>query len=337
MTIYGTLLPGAGAIARSAAREEKLTEEAKRRMRILDWHRAHGKSSSLTARHFGIGRMTLFRWLVRFRERGVLGLNERSRTPKRLRQPTTPWAIVSRTATLRKKYPAWSKYKLGAMLSREGLVVSPSTVGRILRRRGFIDRKVSRRRKKSALRPKLRFSKGLRIHCEGELIQMDTKYIMLPGGRKFFQFTAIDVLTKRRVLRVCTSQSSRNGALFLEECLRSFPYPILAVQTDNGAPFQKEFVRVCAARAITHYFIHPRTPKENTYVERSHGADEYEFYRQGNASSLLPVMQSRIREWETVWNTIRPHESLGQLTPEEYSQRIKTNGLQTKNVVILQT
>ncbi|MDE2144988.1 MAG: transposase [Patescibacteria group bacterium] len=337
MTIYGTLLPGASAIARSAALADELTDQAKSRLKILDWHRAHGGNQSLTARHFGIGRMTLIRWLKRFAERGIIGLNELSREPKRLREPSTPWLVVARAVALRKQYPAWSKYKLAAMLKREGIAVSASTVGRILKRKGLINLKVSRKRRRSALRPKFRFPKGLRVHGEGELIQMDTKHIMLPGGRKFFQFTAIDVLTKRRVLRVYPSQSSRNGVLFLVECLVSFPYPIVAVQTDNGAPFQKEFDRACRDRGITHYFIHPHTPKENTYVERSHGTDELEFYQQGNISSLLPVMRRKIMAWEEIWNTVRPHESLGQLTPCEYSLKIKTNGLPTKNVVILQT
>lgn len=337
MTIYGTLLPGAAAIARAAALADKLTEQAKGRLKILDWHRKHGGNQSLTARHFGMGRTTLIRWIERFALRGAIGLNDQSRKPKRLRQPTTPWPTVARTVALRKQYPAWSKYKLAAILKREGHVASASTAGRILKRKHLINRKVSKQKRKSVLHPKLRFPKGLRIHHEGQLIQMDTKYIMLPGGRKFFQFTAIDVLTKRRVLRVYPSQSSRNAARFLEECFASFPYPVEAVQTDNGAPFQKEFERACCAKGITHYFIHPRTPKENTYVERSHESDEYEFYRQGNASSLLPVMRRKILAWEETWNRFRPHEALGQLTPDEYSLRIKANGLPTKNVVILQT
>lgn len=119
---------------------------------------------------------------------------------------------------------------------------------------------------------------------------------MLTGGRKYYQFTAIDVLTKHRVLQVYPSQSSRNGTLFLRECLVSFPFPIRAIQTDNGAPFLKEFEKLCAILHLPHYFIYPRTPKQNSYVEISHGADEREFYRQGNACSLLPVMQRKIQE-----------------------------------------
>ena len=337
MTIYGTILPGAISIARSSFLTDKLTEQAKQRIKILDWHKAHGRNSSLTARHFGIGRMTLFRWQKRVEKFGLLGLNESSRKPKRSRLPATPWPIVVRIVALRKQYPVWSKHKLAAILKREGMICSESTAGRILKRKGLIDKKISKKKRKSALHPRSRFPRGLRINQEGQMIQIDTKYIMLVGGRKFYQFTAIDVLSKQRVLRVYASQSSRNGALFLKECLASFPFPILNVQTDNGAPFLKEFDALCKKINLPHYFIEPRKPKQNTYVEISHGADEREFYQQGNVSSILPVMQENMRTWEDTWNTFRPHEALGQLTPAEYLQKIKLQGLPTRNVIVLQT
>ncbi len=337
MTIYGTILPGARVIAWSSALTDKLTEQAKHRIKILDWYKERGNNSSLTARHFGIGRMTLHRWLKRFKKLGVIGLNEYSRKPKNVRCPATPWPVVARIVELRKQYPAWSKHKLAAILKREGLIASASTVGRVLKRKGLIDIRISKKKRNSALRPKSRFPKGLRINQEGQMIQMDTKYIMLPGGHKFYQFTAIDVLGKRRVLRVYPSQSSRNGALFLKECVASFPFLVQAVQTDNGAPWLKEFERACKDLRLPHYFIYPRSPKQNTYVEISHGADEREFYQQGNGCSILSEMQKNIKGWEDVWNTFRPHEALGQITPAEYSNRIKVYGLPTKNVIVLQT
>ena len=61
MTIYGSILPGAIAIARSSFLTDKLTERAKCKIKILDWYKNYGNNMSLTARHFGIGRMTLFR------------------------------------------------------------------------------------------------------------------------------------------------------------------------------------------------------------------------------------------------------------------------------------
>ncbi|MDI6915981.1 MAG: integrase core domain-containing protein [Desulfitobacteriaceae bacterium] len=337
MTIYGYVLPGAASIARSASLVNSLTERAKYKIKILDWHRAHGNNNSLTARHFGLGRMTLYRWIRRFKQYGIIGLNEESRKPKRLRQPTTSWDTVIRIVQLRKQYPAWSKYKLRALLVREGILVSVSTVGRVLKRRGLIDKKVSKKRRRAALRPKARFPRGLRISQAGDMIQMDTRHIMLPGGKRFYQFTAIDVLGKRKVMRVYPSESSRNGAKFLEECLRGFPFPIKAVQTDNGSTFLREFDRLCQAKGIPHYFIYPRTPKQNTYVEISQGADKREFYQQGNVYSILPVMQRKIKEWEDIWNNVRPHEALGQLTPSEYLWKLQTQRLPTKDVIVLQT
>jgi len=63
MTVYGHILPGTISIARSAALVNSLSERAKYKIKVLDWYRAHGNNCSLTARHFVIGRMTLYRWL----------------------------------------------------------------------------------------------------------------------------------------------------------------------------------------------------------------------------------------------------------------------------------
>ena len=336
MTIYGSVLPGASSVALGAWRTDCLTEQAKHRIKVFDWWRAQGKNVSLTARHFGIGRRTLQRWLRRFEKAGVVGLNEYSKKPKSPRTPTTPWNTVMRAVQLRNQYPAWSKYKIGALLQREGVITSVSTVGRILKRKGLINPKASKKRRKAALHPRARFPHGMRIHEAGDMVQLDTKYITLPGGRKYYQFTAIDVLSKQRVLRMYPSQSSRNGALFLEECRAFFPFLVKAVQTDNGAPFLKEFDKLCKRMGLPHYFIYPRSPKQNSYVEISHGADEREFYQQGNVHLFLDTMRAKLKEWENIWNTVRPHASLNYLTPQEYLEKLKQGRLPTRDTIVLQ-
>ena len=336
MTIYGSVLPGARSIALGAWKTECLTEQAKYRIKDFDWWRAHGKNASLGARHFGLGRMTLYRWLQRFQKQGITGFNESSRRPKNLRKPTTPWIVVQRTVELRQTYPAWSKHKIEALPRREGVGTSVSTVGRIRKRKGLMDKKKSAKRKRAALHPRARFPRGLRISEAGDMVQMDTKYIMLPGGKRYYQFTAIDVLSKQRVLRVYASQSSRNGALFLQECLASFPFLVKAVQTDNGAPFFKEFEKKCQELGLPPYFIYPRSPKQNSYVEISHGADEREFYQQGNTHLFLESMRAKLKEWENTWNTVRPHASLNYLTPQEDLEKLKQGRLPTRDTIVLQ-
>lgn len=337
MTIYGNILPGAASIAAWANRVQSLTPRAKWRVKVLDWHKKHGSNISLTSRHFGLTRYTVRLWQKRFRQCGIIGLNDRSHRPKHLRQPTTAWQTVAAVVNLRKQYPAWSKYKLKVLLQRQGIHISASTVGRILKRKGLINPKVSRKKRKAALHPKARFPHGLKISCPGDMVQMDTKHEHLVGGRKLYQFTAIDILTKIRVLRYYPSLASRNGAHFLGCCLKRFLFPVKAVQTDNGAEFLKEFEQLCQRKRIMHYFIVPRTPKQNTYVEIAHGADQQEFYQQGNVCSSPEVMQKRLREYELVWNETRPHQSLNYLTPKEYFSKWQQGRLPTKDVITLQT
>jgi transposase InsO family protein len=337
MTIYGTLIPMARGIANHSFLTDSLTKEGKKRLKIIGWYKSHGRNASLASRHFGLGRSTFSRWLKRYDKFGVLGLNERSRRPKRLRQPSLPPATVAEIVRLRQKYPAWSKYKIKAMLGRKGIAASASSVGRVLKKKKLIDRKKSRKRRRAALKPKARFPRGLSISCPGDMVQMDTKHVNGSGGSKLYQFTAIDVLSKRRVLRIYSSQSSRNGKLFLKECFESFPFTIKNIQTDNGAPFQKEFDRYCLDSHIPHYYTYPRSPKQNSYVEISHGADQREFYEQGNAYSMIGTMREKIREWEYVWNNVRPHAALQYLTPNEYLEKIKTNRIATRNIINLQT
>jgi transposase InsO family protein len=336
MTIYGTILPHSAILARIADSADKLTTRAKQRLKILDWYNNHNRNQSLTSRHFGIDRKTLRRWIKRYSSSGINALNDKSHRPHNLRRPTTSSLIIAKIIAVRNKYPVWSKYKIKALLSQENIEVSESTVGRVLKRFNLINDRISIKRKRSSKRTKLRFFKGLKISYPGDMLQIDTKYIVTIGGERMYQFTAIDVLTKQRVLRVYRSQSSKNGKHFLDECISSYPYIIKAIQTDNGSEFMGEFDKYLKQLDITHYYTYPRHPKQNSYVENSHGSDEREFYLQGNISSLLDVMQQRMIAWQNTWNNIRPHQALNYLTPNQYYLKYKTSRLPTRDVITLQ-
>jgi len=89
MMIYGYVMPETVSIARSAFLAGNLTERAKQRLKILDWHKTHGKNInvSLTARHFGLTRYTVRTWQKRLNKFGPRGLNDKSHKPKNLRRP----------------------------------------------------------------------------------------------------------------------------------------------------------------------------------------------------------------------------------------------------------
>jgi transposase InsO family protein len=338
MTVYGVRAPGAGRISRWAARAEGLTAAAHHRVKVLDWHEAHGANISKTARRYGLARTTLQRWVRRLARAGPVALNDHSRRPTHLRTPTTPQTVVATVVALRRAHPAWSKVKLARLLTRDhGQTVSASTVGRILKRHDLVDRRVARKRQRAALHPKRRFPHGLTIRAPGDMVQIDTKHVQ-GDGVVSYQFTATDVLTKTRVLRAYRSQASLTGARFLHELLTTLPFSVRAIQTDNGAPFLGVFQKRLVQRGIPHYFTHPHTPKENSYVERSHGSDEREFYSRPGVRRLpLGLLDRALRVWEQEWNAVRPHQALGYLTPNEYLAKWRTGRLPSRDIITLQT
>ena len=123
MTIYGSLLPGAIGLARWAAKTENISDEAKRRLKVLDWLRAHQNNVSLTARHFGVTGETVGIWKKKFEKHGIKGLNDGSHRPKTLRTMVTSWMVKSEIVKLRKQYPAWSKYKISRILERDKNII----------------------------------------------------------------------------------------------------------------------------------------------------------------------------------------------------------------------
>jgi len=81
MNTYGYVLPGAVKLARLPA----LGPEAKRRLKWIDhYHRC--RNARLTCRHFDLPPKSFYKWLKRYQQSGLTGLENRSRRPKTVRQ-----------------------------------------------------------------------------------------------------------------------------------------------------------------------------------------------------------------------------------------------------------
>jgi putative transposase len=79
-----------------------------------------------------------------------------------------------------------------------------------------------------------------------------------------------------------------------------------------------EFEVACQARNIRLFVLPPRSPKLHGAVERANRTHTEEFYEVTDAPAELGPLQQELLAWETVDNTIRPHQALGYLTPAEY-------------------
>ena len=101
---------------------------------MLDWHHGHGRNVSLTARHFGVARPTVYRWLARYDRIRLETLEDRPSAPRRRRRPTWTIEQLGAVREVRRQYPRWGKDKLRVLLRRVGMVLSVSMIGRILAR-----------------------------------------------------------------------------------------------------------------------------------------------------------------------------------------------------------
>ena len=309
--------------AREAA--PNLSRDARRRLAMLDWHRAHGANVSLTARRFGVSRPTVYRWLDRFDRLHHESLEDHGSAPRRRRRPTWTVEHLRAVKAVRQTYPRWGKDKLVVLLRRTGLRLSTSMVGRILarlRRSGELGVPVRRRMSvhhRRWQRPyAIRKPAAWTVERPGDLVELDTLDIRPLSNLIYKQFTARDVVSRWDTLELGRRATAAAAADVLDRLAERMPFPVRAISIDNGSEFMAEFETACASRGIRLFVLPPRSPKLHGAVERANRTHTEEFYEVTDAVPELGPLQAALRDWETVYNTIRPHQALGYLTPAEY-------------------
>jgi transposase InsO family protein len=302
-----------------------LSHRARTRLAMLAWHRAHDCNVARTARHFGYSRPTVYRWLARYDRFRLETLEDRPSRPVRRRRPTWTVAELVAMRQLRERYPRWGKDKLAVLLRREGMALSVSMVGRILERlRSTGELREPRRRAISARKRAWRRPHAVRKPASwvtarpGDLVQVDTLDIRPVPGEAFKQFTARDVVSRWDVLELRSTASSRSAVAILDALATRMPFPVRALSVDNGPEFMAEFEAACAARGMALLTLPPRSPRLNGGVERAQRTHTEEFYEVTDAEPDLASLQTALLDWETTYNTVRPHQALAYLTPAEY-------------------
>lgn len=306
----------------------ELSKVARQRLRWMDYYRQCQGNASLTCRYFGISRPTFYRWLARFDPYDLKTLEERSHRPRRLRKPTWSRELLERTRQLRELYPRWGKDKLVVLLLGEGRQVSTPMVGRMLswlKRRGLLReprvRAISAR-KRARQRPyATRKPLDYLVEKPGDLVEFDTLDVRPYPQIVRKHFTARDVVTRWDVLEVHDRANSKTAAHFLDTVLKRMPFPIRAVQVDGGSEFAAVFEDLCKKRGLRLFLLPPRSPKLNAHVERAQRTHTEEFYEVEPLSLDIPTLNRQLQAWELIYNTVRPHQSLGQITPLQFLQR----------------
>ena len=152
-------------------------------------------------------------------------------------------------------------------------------------------------------------------------MEVDTLDVRPLPGIIFKHFTARDIISRWDVLEAHTRVTSNTASGFIDVLLKRMPFPIKAIQVDGGSEFQDAFERECQKRGINLFVLPPRSPKLNGHVERAQRTHTEEFYEVTDSSFEIGGLNRALLEWEKVYNTIRPHQALGYLTPLEFLEQ----------------
>jgi putative transposase len=150
---------------------------------------------------------------------------------------------------------------------------------------------------------------------------MDFMSDSMVGGRRFRTFNLIDDCTREVLaIEIDTSLSSKRIIRTLERVILERGKPS-TIRTDNGPEFTSKDLELWAKdNEIQIQFIQPGKPMQNGYIERFN-----RIYRESILDAYLFFDLDQVRqlteEWMDEYNNRRPHESLNNLTPNEWKMK----------------
>jgi transposase InsO family protein len=280
---------------------------------ISDWLSGDYTKSEL-CRIYEISRPTADKWINRYAERGLQGLEELSRAPH-THPNQTPEELRAMIVQAKLRRQPWGPKKLLDRLRCEKPQLpwpADSTAGEILKRAGLVRPRVRRRRVAPYSEP---FSE-----CGGPNQSWSADFkgdFRLGNGHRCYPLTISDNFSRYLLLcRALERTSTEEVQPWFEWVFREYGLPE-AIRTDNGAPFaslalggisqlSKWWIRL----GIKPERIRPGKPAQNGRHERMHRTLE-EVAPQGD----LDAQQRQYDPFQEEYNWERSHEALGRKTP----------------------
>jgi len=287
------------------------------KLRFVFEYEQRDRSLTELSQRYGITRETGYVWIRRYRESGIEGLIERSRSALR-HENQTPAEIEQKVLELRQAHMRWGPRKLKRVLERDepGRVwPAASTIGTLLKREGLVVARRKRRRTAPYTEPLAHADGPNRLWCA------DFKGWFRTGdGRRIDPLTITDAHS--RYLLKCQAvektDTTRVQAIF-EAAFREYGLP-QAIRTDNGAPFATSAIAGLSRLAvwwmklgIVPERIEAGHPEQNGRHERMHRTLKQEVAQPPAAN--WREQQRATERFRQEYNQVRPHEALGMQTP----------------------
>jgi putative transposase len=211
--------------------------------------------------------------------------------------------------------PRFGYLRIHVMLRREGWRIGKNRVYRLYCLEGLqVRMRVRRRKHVAAQRGVIPVPTG-----ERQRWSMDFVHDELLGGRKFRVLTVVDQWSRQSpILEARFSFTGKDVVAALERVREHRGLPD-SITVDHGTEFMSRAVEAWAFyRGVKLDFTRPGKPTDNAHIESFNGRVRDECLNVHQFVSLAHA-QRELDVWRTDYNTIRPHSSLGHLTPSEYA------------------
>ena len=201
-------------------------------------------------------------------------------------------------------------------LRREGFVVNHKRLFRVYREDRLMVRR--RRGRKRALGTRTPMPVPARPN---ELWVLDFVADQLVCGRRFRILAIYDVCIRRCLAAVADfSLSGRRVARELDRLIAVHGKPKV-IGSDNGTELTSNAILAWTADSgVDWHYIDPGKPVQNAFIESFNGRLRDEFLNETTFTSLAQA-KAVLEEWRRDYNTVRPHSSIGWLTPDAYAAR----------------
>ena len=273
---------------------------------------------------FGISRKTGYKWLSRYHERGLDGIQELSRRP--LNSPNrTHEHVENLILRERKAHRKWGPKKLREKLKENydlESVPAESTIGNIIKKHGLTRKK---KRRRAVSKP----DRTTRTEATrpNEVWAADFKgWFRTKDGSRCDPLTSTDLFSRYILIcRIVPGQTIESTMPEFRKAFIRYGLPEV-IRVDNGSPFGSR--GICGLTKLSAWwvqlgirveFIEPGHPEQNGSHERMHWTLKDETARPPAANPK--AQQGRFDRWRREFNNERPHEAIGMQKPAQRYQR----------------
>ena len=230
-----------------------------------------------------------------------------------------PEGFRARMIELAAERPRFGYPRIHILLRRDGFRVNHKRTYRIYREERLQVRR--KRRKQVAAAPREAMPVPDQPHKRWS---MDFVSDSLMDGRALRVLNVVDDCTRVCVaLEVDVSISGERVGRVLDRAAARHGWPEVIV-SDNGPEFTSKALDQWAwERGIRIHFIQPGKPVQNAFVESMNGKFRAECLSESWFTSLDDARRT-IETWRVDYNRVRPHKSLGGMTPEQYERSLSS-------------